>query len=57
MFSPVVRDTEVTRAARRKSSHKKVACILTKIISYSQVIAFIYVALYNSDRFKTASQW
>ncbi len=33
MFSPVVRDTEVTRAARRKSSHKKVACILTKIKS------------------------
>uniref|UniRef100_A0A673H6D9 Nuclear pore complex protein n=1 Tax=Sinocyclocheilus rhinocerous TaxID=307959 RepID=A0A673H6D9_9TELE len=41
-LSPLVRDTEVTRAARRKSSHKKVACILTKIISHSQVITFIY---------------
>uniref|UniRef100_A0A9J7Y0W0 Nuclear pore complex protein n=1 Tax=Cyprinus carpio carpio TaxID=630221 RepID=A0A9J7Y0W0_CYPCA len=30
-LSPVVQDTEVTRAARRKSSHKKVACILTKV--------------------------
>uniref|UniRef100_A0A671QW27 Nuclear pore complex protein n=1 Tax=Sinocyclocheilus anshuiensis TaxID=1608454 RepID=A0A671QW27_9TELE len=30
-LSPVVRDSEVTRAARRKSSHKKVACILNKV--------------------------
>uniref|UniRef100_A0A671LF53 Nuclear pore complex protein n=1 Tax=Sinocyclocheilus anshuiensis TaxID=1608454 RepID=A0A671LF53_9TELE len=54
-LSPLVRDTEVTRAARRKSSHKKGACILTKIISHSQVITFIYLARYNADSFKTAS--
>uniref|UniRef100_A0A672RHJ1 Nuclear pore complex protein n=1 Tax=Sinocyclocheilus grahami TaxID=75366 RepID=A0A672RHJ1_SINGR len=48
-LSPLVRDTEVTRAARRKSSHKKGACILTKITSRSQVITFISLARYNAD--------
>uniref|UniRef100_A0A8C1PE31 Nuclear pore complex protein n=1 Tax=Cyprinus carpio TaxID=7962 RepID=A0A8C1PE31_CYPCA len=53
-LSPVVRDTEVTRAARRKSSHKKVACILTKVKHHSQV-TFICTALHNAHSFKAAS--
>uniref|UniRef100_A0A673G9V8 Nuclear pore complex protein n=1 Tax=Sinocyclocheilus rhinocerous TaxID=307959 RepID=A0A673G9V8_9TELE len=41
-LSPVVRDTEVTRAARRKSSHKKVACILNKNLDDSDWTNSLY---------------
>uniref|UniRef100_A0A672RQI8 Nuclear pore complex protein n=1 Tax=Sinocyclocheilus grahami TaxID=75366 RepID=A0A672RQI8_SINGR len=41
-LSPVVRDAEVTRAARRKSSHKKVACILTKNLDDSDWTNSLY---------------